>query len=59
MVQTNVIAAVLKKLLVIEEALDLNVFLGIIYTMVFKLLVAMSITVWILDSGVTRHISDD
>lgn len=57
MVRTNVAAAVLEEFSMIEKALASDIFLGIIYITVPKLLAAISTTVWILDSGVTRHVS--
>lgn len=59
MVQTNFAAAGTEKFPIIEEAPALDIFLGIIYTTVPKLLAAMSTTVWILDSSATRHVSGD
>ncbi len=56
-VQTNIATVETEEFLVIEEALASDIFLGIIYTMVSKLLVAMSITIWILDLSATRYIS--
>lgn len=57
MVQTNVAPAVSKEFPVIEKAPASNIFLGIIYTTIPNLLAAISTTVWILDSGTTRHVS--
>ena len=59
MVQTNVTAATLEEFPVIEEAPASDIFLGLIYTTVPKLLATVSTTVWILDSGATRHVSGD
>ena len=59
MVQTNVTAAKLEEFPVIEEAPASDNFLGLIYTTVPKLLATVSTTVWILDSGATRHVSGD
>ena len=59
LVQTNVAAARTEEFPVIEEAPASDIFLGIIYTTVPKLLAAISTTVWILDSGATRHVSGD
>ena len=59
MVQANVAAAALREFPVIEEAPASDIFLGIIYTTGPKLIVAVSKTVWILDSGATRQVSGD
>lgn len=59
MVQTNVAAAALEEFPVIEEAPASDIFLGIIYTTVPKLLAAVSTTVLILGSDATRHVSGD
>ena len=59
MVQTIVAAAGTEEFPVIEEAPASDIFLRIIYTTVPKLLAFMSTTVWILDSGATRHVSGD
>ena len=55
----NVAPAAIEQFPVIEKAPASDVFVGIIYTMVPKLLATMSTTVWILDLGATRHISGD
>lgn len=57
--QTNVTTTTLKKFPMIKEALASNNFLSLIYTTVPKLLAIVSIMVWILDSGRTRHVSGD
>ena len=59
MVQTNVAVAAIEEFSVIKEAPASDIFLGIIYTTVPKLLAIMSTTVWILDSSATRHVSGD
>ncbi len=59
MVLLNVANSKLKKFSLIEEALASNIFLGIIDTTVFKILATVSTTVSILDSGATKHVSDD
>ncbi len=59
MVQTNFAAAKLEKFPMIKEALASDIFLWIIYTTVPNLLEAMSITIWILNSNETKHVSVD
>ncbi len=59
MVQTNVAAIITEEFPVIEEAPTSDIFLGIIYTTVPKLLATMATMVWILDSGETRHVLGD
>ena len=59
MAQTNVTATTLEKFPMIEEVSASDIFVGTIYTTVPKLLATMSTTVWILDSGATRHVSGD
>ena len=57
MIQTNVTITKLEEFPMIEEALVSDNFLGLIYTMVPKLLATISTTVWILDSNAIRNVS--
>lgn len=59
MLQINIVIAILEGFFVNDEVSALNIFLGIIYTMVPKLLIVITITVWILDSSVIRNVSGD
>lgn len=55
-IRTNVAIAAIKEYSVIEDAPALDIFLGMIYTTVLKLLATVSTTIWILDLGATRHV---
>lgn len=59
MLQINIVIAILEGFFMNDEVLALNIFLGIIYTMVPKLLIVITITVWILDLSVIRNVSGD
>lgn len=57
-IQTNITTTILKKFFIIKKMPISNVFLGLIYTIVPKLLVIILITIWILNSDVTKYIFD-
>lgn len=57
-IQTNITTTILKKFFIIKKMPMSNVFLGLIYTIVPKLLVIILITIWILNSDVTKYVFD-
>lgn len=58
-IQTNIAAIIIKQFSIINKVSASDIFLGIIYTTIPKLLTTAFTLVWILDLDAIRHVSND